>query len=111
MQCGRDREGRACDQHPVGHHQSSLMAEPIPGLRGPLSRQSLTSPHLAPPAPPLSCPILGDGCQVRCTTHPWGTVLPRNTHIFRHRFALQNDRIQHLGFTLIIDAAICITVL
>ena len=42
----------ASDLRPVGRPQTTLMAEPIPGLRGPQSRESLTSPH--PPTPPAA---------------------------------------------------------
>ena len=56
----------ASDLRPVGRPQTTLMAEPIPGLRGPLSRESLTSPHPHPTpprmvgrAPPARTPPLG----------------------------------------------------
>ena len=51
----------ASDLRPVGRPQTTLMAEPIPGLRGPQSRGSLTSPHLTSPhltSPHLTSPHL-----------------------------------------------------
>ena len=73
---------------------------------------------------PLSCPTpgktvprhpLGDGCQVTAPQHPLGEPHYHHTRTFSGtEIALQNGRIQWqdcLAFTLIRDAAICITVL
>ena len=97
------------------------------GVGGPGTQKSkslCTKNSQINPPPPLSCPTpgktvpphpLGDGCQVTVPLPPFGEPHYHHTRTFPGtEIALQNDRIQWqdwLAFTLIRDAAMCITVL